>query len=56
MGLQVNPELDKTGYILEKVIAGGADAVIVTYGIAREFASILRDVAVIVRVDGGGSQ
>ncbi len=56
MGLHVNPELDETGEILRKVIAGGADAVLVTYGIARAFEKILRDVAVIVRVDGGGSQ
>ncbi|MDD3903951.1 MAG: fructose-bisphosphate aldolase [Sphaerochaeta sp.] len=56
MGLHVNPELDRTGKILEQVIEGGADGVLVTYGTACKYQSLLRDVAVILRVDGGGSQ
>jgi len=56
MGLQVNPELDDTARILEQVIDGGADAVLLSYGTACKYQSILRDVAVILRVDGGGSQ
>ncbi|MFA6784634.1 MAG: fructose-bisphosphate aldolase, partial [Sphaerochaeta sp.] len=48
--------LDRTGKILEQVIEGGADGVLVTYGTACKYQSLLRDVAVILRVDGGGSQ
>jgi class I fructose-bisphosphate aldolase len=56
MGLHVNPELDDTGSILKKVVNGGADAVLVPYGIAGSYGKILRDLAVILRADGGGSQ
>lgn len=56
MGLRVNPELDDTARVIEQVIEGGADAIILTYGMAKTYQSILRDVAVIVRLDGGGSQ
>ncbi len=55
MGLSVNPALDNTGEILKGIVAGGADAVLVTYGIAVKYADILEDIAVIVRADGGGS-
>ena len=54
--LSVNPALDDTGKVLERVVRGGADAVIVTYGIACKYADILQDVGVIVRMDGGGSK
>lgn len=53
MSLSVNPAMDKTGDILKKVIAGGADALLLTYGIATKYADILQDVGVILRVDGG---
>lgn len=53
--LSVNPALNDTGKALERIVRGGADAVIVTYGIAVKYADILRDVGVIVRMDGGGS-
>ena len=54
--LSVNPALDDTGAVLERIVRGGADAVIVTYGIAVKYADILQDVGVIVRMDGGGSK
>ena len=53
--LSVSPALNDTGKILERIVLGGADAVIVTYGIAVKYADILKDVGVIVRMDGGGS-
>ncbi|MDX9939134.1 MAG: fructose-bisphosphate aldolase [Sphaerochaetaceae bacterium] len=56
LGMHVNPELDDTGRLLEQVIEGGADGVLVSYGTARKYQSILSDVAVIMRADGGGSQ
>ena len=55
MGLSVNPELDNTGEILEKIIAAGADAILTTYGIACKYEDILQDVGLIIRVDGGCS-
>jgi len=54
--LAVNPALDDTGAILEKIVAAGVDAVLVTYGIACKYADILQDVGLIVRLDGGGSK
>jgi class I fructose-bisphosphate aldolase len=56
MGMHVNPAMDDTGGILKKIIDGGADAVLVPYGIAETYGKILRDLAVILRMDGGGSQ
>ncbi|MEL7609551.1 MAG: fructose-bisphosphate aldolase [Bacillota bacterium] len=53
--LPVNPALDRTGEILEAVVRGGADAVLVSYGIAKKYADILGDIGVIVRADGGYS-
>lgn len=55
MGLSVNPALDRTGDILKAIVAGGADAVLVSYGIAVKYADILQDVGLIVRCDGGYS-
>lgn len=55
MGMNVNPALDKTGEILKAIVAGGADAVLVSYGIAVKYADVLQDVGVIVRCDGGYS-
>ena len=55
MGMNVNPALDKTGEILKAIVAGGADAVLVSYGIAAKYADILQDIGVIVRCDGGYS-
>ena len=55
MGMNVNPALDKTGEILRAIVAGGADAVLVSYGIAVKYADVLQDVGVIVRCDGGYS-
>ena len=55
MGMNVNPALDRTGEILEAIVAGGADAVLTTYGIASKYADILRHVGLILRCDGGYS-
>ena len=53
--LSVNPALNSTGAVLEKIIGAGADAVLVTYGTACRYAGIMRDVGLIVRIDGGGT-
>ena len=55
MGLPVNPALDHTGEILKAVVAGGADAVLTTYGIANRYQDVLCNVGLILRMDGGGS-
>lgn len=55
MGLNVNPALDRTGEVLKAIVAGGADAVLVSYGIALKYADVLQDIGVIVRCDGGYS-
>ena len=55
MGLSVNPAMDRTGEILEAVVAGGADAILTTFGIAARYSDVLRHVGLILRVDGGNS-
>ncbi len=55
MGLPVNPTLDDTGAVIRAIVKGGADAILTTYGVAKRFANELKDVALILRVDGGGS-
>lgn len=55
MGMNVNPALDETAAKLKAIVKGGADAVLVSYGIAKKYADILEDIGVIVRADGGYS-
>jgi len=45
------PGLEKPGETLTKIAASGADAVIVNYGVAREFASELAGLGLILRLD-----
>lgn len=45
--------LEHPAETLEQVIAGGADAILTSYGIARKFARELARVGLIVRADGG---
>lgn len=54
--LQVLPGLNDTGTVLEQIVRGGADAVLVNYGTAARFQDELADTGLIVRVDGGSSQ
>jgi class I fructose-bisphosphate aldolase len=42
--------------VLDEVVAGGADAVLITPGLLKQFPRRLRSVGVILRVDGGSSQ
>jgi class I fructose-bisphosphate aldolase len=56
MGLNVLPDLNDTGGILEKIIAGGADAILTTFGIARRYKDILANTNLILRLDGGTTQ
>lgn len=54
-GLNVLPELNDTGSVLEKIIRGGADAVLTSYGIANRYEEVLSDAGLILRLDGGNS-
>ncbi len=47
--------LERPGDVIKKVADGGADAIITSYGIAREFAKELAPLGLIVRTDGGSS-
>ncbi len=47
--------LERPGEVIRQVIAGGADAILTTYGIARAFGKELAPVGLILRTDGGAS-
>jgi len=47
--------LEKPGEVIRRVRAGGADAILTTYGIVTRFAREIGDMGVILRVDGGNS-
>ncbi len=55
MGLSVLPDLNKTGEILKAVSRGGADAILTSLGIARRYESELKNLGLILRIDGGSS-
>jgi len=48
--------LEDPGKTIEKVVAGGADAILTTYGVSRRFARQLARVGLIMRADGGGTK
>jgi DhnA family fructose-bisphosphate aldolase class Ia len=51
----VLPGLENPGQTLELVLAGGADAILTTYGVATHFAEQLGGAGLILRADGGGT-
>jgi DhnA family fructose-bisphosphate aldolase class Ia len=53
-GLQTGLENPRTA--IEQVVAGGADAVMTTLGIAQSFAEALAPTTLVLRVDGGASK
>jgi fructose-bisphosphate aldolase, class I len=55
MSLPVLPDLEKTGEKLRAIKAGGADAILTTFGTAARFEEELQGMALILRLDGGGS-
>ena len=56
IGSNVYPALADPALVLEAVVAGGADAVLTTFGIVKQFSHHLKSVGVILRVDGGNSE
>ena len=53
MFMDAGPSLRDPGGVVEKVVAGGADAVIATFGVARRFGASFGRAGLILRVDGG---
>lgn len=49
------PGFEHPEQVLEQVIAGGADAILTSIGIARHFSKQLKDVGLIIRCDGATS-
>lgn len=47
--------LEQPGEVIRQVIAGGADAILTTYGISRTFCKELSPAGLILRTDGGQS-
>lgn len=49
----VTPGLEEPAEVIRKIRAGGADAILTTYGVATRFAEQIGDLGVILRIDGG---
>jgi len=47
--------LEKPGEVIRKARAGGADAILTTYGVATRFAKEIGSMGLVLRVDGGNS-
>ncbi len=50
------PGMEQPGKTLEKIVAGGADAILTTYGTATRFAKEIAPLGLILRMDGGGTK
>lgn len=47
--------LEDPGKTIEKILAGGANAILTSYGVARRFSSELAGIGLILRADGGST-
>lgn len=47
--------IERLGHTLNEIVAGGADAVMASYGTARRFAQTLAGVGLVLRIDGAGT-
>jgi DhnA family fructose-bisphosphate aldolase class Ia len=54
-GIQGPAGLERPGELIPQLVAGGADAILTTYGMARAFAKELARTGLIIRTDGGAS-
>lgn len=54
-GLNVLPALNDTGSVLDAIVAGGADAVLTSYGIASRYEDVLSRTGLLLRLDGGNT-
>lgn len=48
--------IERPAEALAKIVAGGADAVLTSFGTAVRFAQLLAPVGLILRIDGGGTR
>jgi len=48
--------MEQPGRALEKIVRGGADAILTTYGMATRFAKEIAPLGLILRLDGGGTK
>jgi len=48
--------MEQPGDTLRKIVAGGADAILTTYGMAKRFAKEIASLGLILRLDGGGTK
>ena len=51
----VLPGLENPGKLIDSIVAGGADAILTTYGVATQFAEQIGGLGVVLRGDGGGT-
>ena len=49
------PGMEQPAATLEQIVAGGADAILTSYGTATRFAQIIAPLGLILRMDGGGT-
>jgi class I fructose-bisphosphate aldolase len=56
LGSNVYPGLADPSHVIDAVVAGGADAVLTTFGILKQFYHQMKSVGVILRMDGGNSE
>ncbi|MBU0495336.1 MAG: aldolase [Chloroflexi bacterium] len=47
---------EKPGQVIRQIRAGGADALLTTYGVVSQFAEEIGDLGIILRVDGGSTK
>lgn len=50
------PGMEQPGKTLKKIVAGGADAILTSYGTATRFAKEIAPLGLILRMDGGGTK
>ncbi len=50
------PGIERPGDTLRQIVAGGADAILTSFGVATRFADELAPAGLIVRLDGGGTK
>lgn len=51
--MNVFPDLLDTERVLEEIVSNGADAFLTTFGIVKNYWRVLKDVGIILRIDGG---
>jgi class I fructose-bisphosphate aldolase len=56
VGTDVHPSLSEPARVIDAIAAGGADAILTTAGVVKQFPHHLKSLGVILRADGGNSQ